>query len=232
MEGITPRPLPKLLAAKVYFDMPKSMLVGLADYLGHELPAGCSLLEALEALISKELALPEKETLDLLCQRLARSTTDTDLNAAILGIDEAAELLEKADVKELETQQKEVLTESAARKSFAKDYRERRLAFAAKAKCKAKAKAKALIKPPKLESRIEQKQARTLIPAGSYIWRGLTRGCWCGHFPPYVRVSRPWGDNETVACMWVARQLWCQYIEANALDDSACTVAGLMAMEL
>lgn len=77
---------------------------------------------------------------------------------------------------------------------------------------------------------MDQKVARSLVPPKAYIWRGLTRGQWCGHLPPYRRLSKAWGVNETAACLWVIRELWRQHIEANALDDTACFVEGLMAM--
>jgi len=232
MEVTSPRPLPKLLALHAYFDMRVAALQEMAKYLGMELPPGCSLFEALFTLIQKELGADESRALEIVHRRLAASHPETDVNAVLLRVDEAAELLERSDMQVLHEEQQDVQLQCTARAAFAREYRERRWALA-KAKGKAKAKAKAKwLKAPKLDSGIEHATAAAMLPPGASCWRGLTRGVWCGHLPPYVRISHPWGTSETVACLWVVRELWRQHIEWNALDDSACIVEGLMAMDL
>lgn len=231
-ECMTPRPLPKLLAANAYFELPRSLLHELAGYLGHELPPGSSLFETLFGLVQAELGLTDSQVLDIIRRRLGRLDCENDLNAALLQIDEAADLLERSDVQVLHEEQRSLQIERESRRALVSEYKARRSDVTkAAAKGRAKAKAKAVL-APRLDSTIEQRNARQLIPPHASIWRGLTRGQWCGHYPDYRRISRPWGRSETMSCLWVVRALWRMHIEANALDDSACTVEGLMTMEL
>jgi hypothetical protein len=228
---VSARPVPKLFAVCAFFDLNRATLEQLAALLGYEVLAGASLFDVLFGLVVFVLGCDENVAIQIVHKRLANIASDTDVTSALLEIDEAANLLEQNDVTVLRDEQKHVRLEAESRKDFASLFKEKRLSLA-KAKPKAKGKAKAKSVAPKLDSKIEQPEARKLIPPGSSIWRGLTKGQWCGHLPPYVRVSRPWALNETASCMWVIRELWLQYLEANGLDQDSCTVEGLFTMPL
>ena len=69
-----------------------------------------------------------------------------------------------------------------------------------------------------------------LVPPGSHIWRGDNVGCWCGHLPPYKRISCSWslyGHRESAVL--VLRDLWSRFLTSQGLENSACPIQGLFA---
>lgn len=182
------------------------------------------MFDCLYEMIQQELGGSASETLDILHRRLAHSAVN-DVSAAILEVDEAVELLERSDVRVLYQEQQDVRREKTSRQSFADAYRERRRTLAMKCPGRRGSRAKSVL--PKLGSQVDQKLAKSLLPPGASIWRGLTRGQWCGHLQPYARVSRPWAGDESAACLQVIRELWDQFLEMTGQDWSACTVEGL-----
>ena len=78
-----------------------------------------------------------------------------------------------------------------------------------------------------------QPEAKKMLPPGASIWRALQKGEWCGHFPPYRRVSEPFarnGSSQNALKMCLYR-LWRQYLDRWGLPDSACFVEGLLKAE-
>ena len=73
---------------------------------------------------------------------------------------------------------------------------------------------------PKKVSQASQNNAKQFLPEGGSIRRGLTTGQWCGHLPPFRRVSRKWSERgEEGALKEVLRRLWKQTIVGRGLPD-------------
>ena len=79
---------------------------------------------------------------------------------------------------------------------------------------------------------IDQRTVANFLPPSEnvHVWRGLTRGEWCGHLPPYRRIRATWSEfGEEWAMVNVLCRLWQQYCEANALDfDVVCPYKELL----
>jgi hypothetical protein len=91
----------------------------------------------------------------------------------------------------------------------------------------AKAKPKAVPRL-KLTTAVSQAAARALVPPEAHIWRGLTRGEWCGHRPPYRRVSFPWHRfGEQGALKECLQALWRQHFAYTGGSVDTCPVEGL-----
>ena len=75
----------------------------------------------------------------------------------------------------------------------------------------------------------EQRDANKYVPSGSSVWRSLKRGEWCGHNPPYVRVSasfRKSGSSEEALRHCLAK-LWRQELDKHSQPLSECPISGL-----
>lgn len=76
---------------------------------------------------------------------------------------------------------------------------------------------------PQLPATIEQTMARLFCPQGGHIWRGLTRGEWCGHYPPFRRIHSKWSAlGEEGSMKDILRRLWRMHAEHTGLDFPGC----------
>jgi hypothetical protein len=78
------------------------------------------------------LKLPDQDILDIVHKRVAGSAT-TDASAALLEIDEALEVLEEYDIKEIQQQQESIHADQFQRKHFVKEYSDKVRALRAEA---------------------------------------------------------------------------------------------------
>ena len=141
-----------------------------------------------------------------------------------MDVDEAIEVVDQMDVKNFDLAKKEAATRQQSADAFRSEYRLRAEAIAAKSAKKKKGVAAVLI-----PHHCTQPEAKRLLPPGASIWRSLKRSEWCGHYPPYRRVTEPFtrsgsSQNALKACL---RLLWRQYLDKFGKPDSECFVDGL-----
>ena len=146
----------------------------------------------------------------------------------LLGLDEAADVLDHAEFQLLTARQKTATDRLEERRLFTLEYRE------AVAKLSDAANARQAVLLAKVNTVLplvwEQKTVKVHTPPGASIWRGNTRGEWWGHFPPYKRVVEKLvehGCDEKECIKAVLRALWTQYNEKFARPANACPVVGL-----
>lgn len=122
-------------------------------------------------------------------------------SAALLDVDEAKEVLDRMDQKQVVAQQREILDAADSHCSFTKEYRARKQDLLAMARARSKTpaargKAKANALPRSLS---QQEAKRWIPPALASIRVPNTREPWCGHVPPFRRISTPWANFQTAA---------------------------------
>ena len=142
------------------------------------------------------------------------------------------EVLEKRDAEEVQHEQERVVKQGNERESLQREYGVKRRAVDALEKSKVKVKAgKAKAKAPanrRLPCSISHDEAKQWIPPDCSIWRGLTRGEWHGHCPPYRRTSAPWiRYGQDGAMRVVIKTLWVQYLDKHGLSASDCPIDDL-----
>ena len=96
-----------------------------------------------------------------------------------------------------------------ATEGFSHDYKAKRRELYELAKqSQGQKKQKVASNLPKKVSQVSQNNAKQFLPEGGSIWRGLTTGQWCGHLPPFRRVSCKWSERgEEGALKEVLRRL-------------------------
>ena len=73
-----------------------------------------------------------------------------------------------------------------------------------------------------------QKTADEHLPAGASIWISWGRRAWCGHYPPFARISNNFEDyGEHEACLQTLRELWHQALKCEGLQHKDCPIPGL-----
>jgi hypothetical protein len=169
---------------------------------------------------------------------------------------QAAQVLDQFDRREVENEQDAIHTEVTQVQAFKKSYRAKVTAVRAATAAATAAAAVAAAPPAAAASRgrrrpaaataaataaaervrvplpagvIEQSDIRHLLPEGVHVWRANTSHSWCGHCPPYQRVSAPWNvHGHRVSLVIVLRKLWSQFLEKSGLrDPEDCWVLGL-----
>ena len=160
-----------------------------------------------------------------------------EFSGALMHVDAAAEVLEKADEEELLKEQVDVRKRSTEMASFTEQYRAHRRSVAPAAAPPGKGGGKGRggggggrgrglgDAAHKLPATVEQSTAKRFLPEGASIWRGLTRGEWCGHFPPNPRIRERWADypdGEIGSMKAVLRRLWLQFATYHGVDWPAC----------
>ena len=81
---------------------------------------------------------------------------------------------------------------------------------------------------PKL-STIDHADANKFTPPRTSIWRGLKKGSWHGHAPPFQRVSGTIEreGSEKGALLKVLRCLWTAWCTLNGCEFCGCPLKGL-----
>ena len=203
--------------------------------------------------IQEHLGLSEDEIINIIVLRLTWGHIGAQYGAELLQIDEAIQCLDPFDHKTVVKEQKDHKTRMLDRAPLVQNLRQRRVsirqrrekeadavakAAIAEAKAKAKAAAKALgrrvayaprgprvepERPPWVGQQITQATAALFCPPGGHVWCGYTKDMWCGHYPPFSRVSCPFVPHGDVgACKRVLSMLWGQHAESKGLDFPDC----------
>ena len=217
----------RLAASKAFWDFRITRLEKIAtDILGLQLPAGATLFGIFFALITHILDLSAKDVVEIISDRLG----DVDnVSAATEGIDhliqldEAAACLDRNDEADLRKCQQEYRDEAKAQEELVKEWADKKRELGAAgvpaAKAKAKAKRRAASTQVGLPAgSLGQSDLKPFAPAGGFIWRAGKARRWCGHFPPYKRMSVAWSlSGSRGAAIEVLRELWRCYAHAWGL---------------
>eukprot|EP00969_Alexandrium_andersonii_P185102 8177381-Alexandrium_andersonii.AAC.2 len=150
--------------------------------------------------------------MDICYKRLANMKEDS-ITETLLQVEEAAELLEKSDIQELQAEQKQVKASFESIQTYSQAYQAKKASCSKKEPAELAQIRKKNLQAPKLESRVEQADMKVYLPPGASLWKGGVKGNWSGHYPPNKRISCPWQGDEQAAAFSVIRRLWLQYLE-------------------
>ena len=231
-----PDTLFKVMCRNAFWALKHSEVIALAlDYDDTmPIPKSKPLFDVLFFVIQHTLKTTTEETLLILMQRKFKEQAQREAMLHLSTIDEAADVMEWGDLQKLWAEKKAAkkdIDEDAEFETALKDKRvalerERAAAEAADpAKGKGKSKGKGKGKGPgiRLAATIEQSTAKFFLPPNTSVWRGLTRGEWCGHAPPFKRIFERWSDStERNAMIRVIKRLWQQYAELNQKKFPDC----------
>lgn len=157
--------------------------------------------------------------------RLSRMSAEASYSAELMELDEAVEVLDRNDIKVVQSEKESAQRACDIRAEYSRLYRASAAKFLpASGKHKRRRKASEAALPEV----IPQAEARNFVPEGSHVWRGNFAQTWNGHLKPYRRVSCRWSlHGEHQALKLVLASLWRQYIELHGLAADACPYAEL-----
>ena len=196
-------------------------------------------------LVQHLLDTSDEETLEIMRHRCAKMSPASVLcNEEFMKLDEAADILDQAAMKDFKSHKKKLLDQTESHSVFVKCFQDKikevRDAGAAKGKGKRGPRGRGGLKgggpwgdrlyPTQLPSDgMTQPEMKELLPPGARVWCGYQQGTWQGHLPPHAMIGRSWhiygGQRETG--MRLLRELWQQYLSDHAMDSSQCPVPGL-----
>lgn len=233
LEG-TPRPLVEIAAESGFWALPTSTLGAIGEHIGAESTKSDDEFDTMLKVVRAALpAATEAHVLEIAQRTLG--TMRAEMSSCVdqlLDMDESAELLEPDDRKDFMQERKAAVCKNTFVKEFSSSLVARRAQASATSSGKA-AKAqkknagyKGLSTVPAGE--ISQTDAKLLVPAGGFTWRGVTVGCWAGHFPPNPRTSYAWRRyGERQCCDMVLRDLWARWCEAHGVQRQEVPLANL-----
>lgn len=154
------------------------------------------------------------------------------LGSEILQVDEALGVLERRDAEEFNKQKETFAQERTEKSDFRRAFGKKRRELLELAKSQAKGRKPAArsqnTKARKMPCSITHERAKEFAPPGASVWRGLTRGEFCGHLPPYRRVSCSWARyGQEGSLRETLRLLWRQWLAAQGLGEADCPVQGM-----
>lgn len=202
----------------------KAVCEDIAQATGIALEPGLDLFGVIFCLCLGLLMCTQEKACELAQKRLARSRNVNRWSPELLYIDEAADVLDIHDQKEIPKQQAKAKEQIEAANEFAFAYRKKMATIRAAALPPGTRMAAAPRQKP-LPEHMSVAQVNTFKPPLSFVWRGMEAQCWCGHYPPggYARHSRSWSlYGENTARLIILATLWRDYLEHKALDDSHC----------
>ena len=223
--------------------MPKMLSygVGVIRDLGKryvpEIPQDAGLFETCYVGVQTILKLDDQRTLDNLKQRFINN--DNYLKA-FLDVDEIDVVIDHEEMEDLlEDKEKEKQKKNAA-KQFARAWKTKLRDVRGEAP-KIGSKHHPLtgctwaVKefPQDGTSKIEQKEAKLLLPPGASIWVGHAsthkKGAWCSHYPPFKRFSITWeaAGSERAAVLSNVQHCWRLFCLDNNLPLSHCPIKGI-----
>ena len=218
------KPLLSVAAVNAFWRLPTNSLQQLAQHLKVRLDEAPSLFQTCLALVRAVLGCTEAEAIDIVQKRgVAMENASRMQEQSINAVEEGLSLLEPQEQEEFQKEKRTMKADTDGVKDFARE-----LALAKRRNTtgtKRQRKAKKTSLPP---GEIPQDEAKKFLPAGASIWRDNLRHGWCGHFPPYKRVSaRVDVFGTRGAVLEVLRALWRQALHHQGEDASNCGVEGL-----
>lgn len=226
-----PAPLLEIATSKAWWSMTRTQVARFAKLAGIQVDESASLLDMVVSACKTVLGADDEGALDVAAQRLAVNDIKAQWSAEIMQIDEASAVLERSDADLVAEEQRQAQSTEKDDAMFLQEFRQRRFDVRALAKAGSRAKAKAKAAPrQRMPSSIPHAEAKGFAPPGASVWRGLTRGQWCGHLPPRRRVSASWfrSGGERQALDEVLKRLWLQFLDLRGLSKEDCPWIGLL----
>lgn len=227
-----PRSVLQFAAENGFWNMGKAILGEVAKKYNIDTGAGSDLFGVVFSM-AKHITQKEDDEVCRMChKRLVHIDAASEFSDELLSVDAAVEVMDYYDHQVISDEQKAVVSRSVERKEYAQSYKARRQSVGgSKAKGKQSSAstcrrgAPSTMPPP---STIPQAEAKRYIPQTASIWRGVQRGQWCGHQPPYQRCSASWQKHgEAEAMLIVVRKLWSQALELDGKGPEACPIQGV-----
>lgn len=236
-----PKPLLEIAAECSFWEVEKSALLRIASFIGLHMSSTSSLFDVVFGLIQRaKPGLNDEGVLELTQRRVALISDRVQWADELLSVDEAAEVLQPGDIKQLRSEQMSMNNHKAEALNFKNDFRQK-TKMVAEARAKATGKATAR-KPqnkrptgkyPKKvpvwpEANIPVDLARSCAPEGGTLWRDPRFGSWQGHFEPYPRIGRSWRKyGEGRSLQLVLQNLWGWWLFNRGLGEEACPIDGV-----
>lgn len=226
-----PDTLLRVLARNAFFDYSLTTLHKIGDMYKMSIPTGEPLFAAMFHLIQKVLDLSDDATLTICRTRLATGDFMTMWCEEIEELDEAVELLDRADHCKI-TEQKASLraakehhgyirgayVKKAVELNEARTKDQPKVAKQTRGNRGGAARRDAVLRdlPDWPERDVELSRVRAMCPEGGSIWASHRFENWQCHFPPFARKSRAWkkyGYKQALnECL---RELWLRWAEVN-----------------
>ena len=170
----------------------------------------------------------DPEVIAIVLQRLAFMEMLLDGGEALLEIDEAVEVLDPMGHPKFKK-------EKAAAEASVEDVLQYQNEFDELARTMAHPPKPAKRKPlPKLPIGPPTAEVNKFKPPATSVWRGEgDGGKWCGHCPPFRRISVRWSDHGEEQARWsVVAKLWRQHLRKNGLGVAHCPWTDLLAFDV
>ena len=242
-----PTSLLRFSAQQAFGDLPRPWLLQFAKVRSIETHAADTLFDILWTIVRETLKpIDDDDLLHIMKLRTIRSSLRS-VGAELLDVDELRDMMTKDEIQQHAKQKEDHESHETHRRDFKAAYKEKKrkvgeLKIAALAKAKAKCKAKAKAAPNPAEDALKRLKALAMVPADAilqpqaarmcpprgHIWNNWKGAAWCGHLPPYARISSLWavyGHRE--ACLTVLRAMWRRWLADNEMAIERCPVAGL-----
>ena len=140
-------------------------------------------------------------------------------------VDAAVEVLEKDDHEAVKQTKKSMGVMKDELAEFNMEFHAKWQTF----KMGPEAKRRKIVKSIVPDTAMSQADAKGFCPIGGSIWGGWVREEWCGHYPPFARVSCGWNEagSEHAAQKWVLRALWVQHLFLKGRPLTDCPFRGI-----
>ena len=219
------QPVKVAAAKKCFWKLTFTKLLRIAKMLKIAVEEGMTLFALLLMMVTTILKIDELEAMSILALRWSDWELELQFHEVLCGVDAAIEVLDFNDHKEVKAEQAQEDSSEEERKAFMRDLNDKLLELS-KAKKGDHVPKKAKHDPPrKYPTEMPQTEANNWIPPGASIWRGFRRGEWCGHMPPFRRVSATWAAyTENGARKEVTKMLWKQALSLEGKPNSVCPI--------
>ena len=224
---------------KAWWRLPRTVVAQYAKETGVRLPPGSNLFQTLFAVVSETLKLGEDESMAICLQRCVGKGDADVLSEALLDMDEASDLRDKTDIDALKLLKKKAKREGDEAECYLQSYTaklpqineaKKKAAEAAASASAASSSSAAAQSAPRSGGELSewtfvdsQPHLKAFLPPGASIWRMKQRGGWCGHNPPFPRISEKFSqhpDQESAVTALIGR-LWAMHRLSN-MEPKEC----------
>jgi hypothetical protein len=233
---MAPDSLLRVAAKNAFWKFTLTQCRQIATLAGIGLSGGASsLFQVVFDMIKNTLGLNDSDALAITKTRFASMEPDLNYDEFI-DLDDGYQLMSRDDEQTFRQEAKSQKNRQELAKQFKKEYKEKVKVVKTSGGKSSNAQEKALTKellrykgPAAIpEGEIEQRVAKSSVPPGTSIWRNHASAGWCGHCPPFKRISKPASTHgHRGAAVWVIRKLWSQFLELQGSDISHCPIRNL-----
>jgi hypothetical protein len=213
---------------EAFWNMSESTIRKLVEHAGYVIPqSDGSLCRTLFFVIKEILKCTDQQAIEILLTRIASHDKDASYVHELLTLDEALEVVDPRDCKEIRREQEAEQNQQTLRDQFLRDFRVRvrqvsGVVPARAGRAAAKAHAKAMAARPVVPRNLTSATANTWKPPQAFIWKSLTHYSWCGHVPPRPRISEMWGTDVEGALGRLLKRCWALHLEIKGVGWDEC----------